>query len=88
MCAGYECCLDEAIRKKWRGFSCRMCRAFKPLQLDSSEWLLDSLVCLALIGVADHESSFKQKRRGLIAPKMKHIQEFTVKILPKDLMIL
>ena len=74
MCAGYECCLDDAIRRKWRGFSCRKCRAFKPLQLDSSEWLLDSLVCLALIGVADHESSFKQKRRGLIAPKMQHIQ--------------
>jgi hypothetical protein len=76
MCGGYECCLDEAIRIEWRGFSCRKFRAFKPLQLNASEWFLDSLVCLALIGVADHEDRFKQKRRGLIAPRMRHIESW------------
>lgn len=74
MCAGYERCLDEAVRRQWSGFSCRKCRAFKPLQLDSSQWLLDSLACIALIGVAEHQSSFKQKSRGRIVLKMQRIQ--------------
>ena len=66
MCAGYERCLDEAIIRHWRGFSCRMCHAFQPLELDSSEWFLDWLACVALVGVAEFQGSFKQKRRGNI----------------------
>ena len=74
MCAGYESCLDEAVRRKWRGFSCRRCRAFKPVRLDLSEWLEDSLACIALISVAEYPSSFKHKSRGRIILKMERIQ--------------
>jgi len=70
MCASYERCLDKAVTRNWRGFSCRNCRTFKPLQFDSNEWFLDSLACFALIAVAEHQSDFKQKRRGRIVSKM------------------
>ncbi len=74
MCATYGHCLDKAVRKKWRGFSCRKCGAFEPLQLDSGQWLLDSLACIALIAVAEDQNSFKHKPRGRIVPKMQRIQ--------------
>jgi hypothetical protein len=73
MCAGYERCLDEALRRRWRGFSCRTCHAFQPLALDSSEWLLDWLACVALMGVAEFQGSFKQKRRGNIVVTLKRL---------------
>jgi hypothetical protein len=73
MCAGYKRCLDEAVRKKWHGFSCRKCGAFLPLQFDTSELLLDTLACIALINVADSQSSFKQKPRGGIVRRLQHI---------------
>jgi hypothetical protein len=73
MCAAYECCLDEAVRRNWRGFSCRKCRAFKPLQFDPSEWLLDTLACTALIYVAEFQSSFKQKPRGNIVMRLQRL---------------
>jgi hypothetical protein len=74
MCTFYEGCLDETLRRRWHGFSCRKCLAFQPLQLDPTEWLLDCLVCIALIGVSEFESSFKQKPRGGIVEKLQHIQ--------------
>jgi hypothetical protein len=64
MCARYQGCLDEAIKKKWVGFSCRKCRAFQPLQLDQTEWVADSLACIALMYVSEFHNSFKQKPRG------------------------
>lgn len=73
MCASYEHCLDEAVRKKWSGFSCRECVAFRPLQLNEAEWLFDSLACSALVGVAEHYSSFKQKRRGSIVLELRRM---------------
>ncbi len=74
MCAHYDLCLDTTIKREWPGFSCRKCRAFKPLELDLSEWLLDSLSCVALMGVVEHQNSFKQKRRGRIVLTLQHIQ--------------
>jgi hypothetical protein len=64
MCAHYERCLDQAVKRKWRSFSCQKCTAFIPLQLRPSEWYLDSLACTVLIGIADFQENFKQKRRG------------------------
>ena len=64
MCTHYESCLEKAIKKKWAGFSCRKCRAFAPLRLDSTEWLADSLACSALIFIVEFQSTFKQKTRG------------------------
>ena len=52
MCADYQGCLDKAVKRKWAGFSCRKCRAYSPIQFDSTEWLADSLACLALMYVA------------------------------------
>jgi hypothetical protein len=74
MCAGYEGCLDEAIKRRWRGFSCRKCHAFKPLEFDPSDWFLDSLACIALIYTAEFHSSFKQIPRGNIVVKLQHIR--------------
>jgi hypothetical protein len=70
LCAGYECRLDQAVKKKWPGFSCQRCLAFEPLQLDPSEWLLDSLACTALMYVTEFQSSFKQKARGNIVVRL------------------
>jgi hypothetical protein len=64
MCAHYENCLEKTIKSKWAGFSCRKCRAFDPLKLDPSEWLADSLACVALIYVVEFQSTFKQKTHG------------------------
>jgi hypothetical protein len=73
MCAGYKRCLDEAVKRKWRGFSCRKCGAFQPLQFDPGELLLDTLACIALINVAESQSSFKQKPRGGIVRRLQHM---------------
>jgi hypothetical protein len=73
MCADYKRCLDVAVKKKWHGFSCRKCAAFQPLQFDTGELLLDTLACIALINVAESQSSFKQKPRGGIVRRLQHI---------------
>jgi hypothetical protein len=70
MCAGYQNCLDETIKRKWDGFSCRSCKAFRPLQFEPSEWLADSVACIALLYVAEFENCFKQKPRGGIVAKL------------------
>lgn len=67
MCACYERCLDEAIRRRWHGFSCRKCPGFEPLELDLPDWLRDSIACLALIYVVEFQSWSRQKSRGSIA---------------------
>ena len=64
MCADYNGCLNKAVKRKWAGFSCRKCRAYSPIQFDSTEWLADSLACLALMYVAGFESSYKHRPRG------------------------
>jgi hypothetical protein len=74
MCACYESCLEEAIKRRWRGFSCRKCYAFKPLELDPIDWLLDSLACVALIYTAEFQGSLKQKPRGSIVLKLQRIR--------------
>ncbi len=66
MCTNYEHCLDEAIRRKWVGFTCRNCLSFEPLTLEPIEWLADSLACSALVYVAEYPSTLKQKPRGSI----------------------
>ena len=74
MCASYRSCLDETIRRRWPGFSCRQCHAFRPLQLDQSEWGADSLKCLALMYVAESQNIFKQKPRGGIVLKLQRLR--------------
>jgi hypothetical protein len=73
MCADYKRCLDVAVKKNWQGFSCRKCGAFKPVQFDSGELLLDALACIALINVAESQNSFKQKPRGSIVRRLQHM---------------
>jgi hypothetical protein len=73
MCAGYRRCLDVAVKKNWHGFSCCKCDAFKPLQFDPGELLLDTLACIALINVAESQSTFKQKPRGGIVRRLQHM---------------
>ena len=77
MCAGYERCLDVAIRRRWENFSCRNCRAYKPLKRDSIEWLADSLACNALIFVAEFPSLFKQKSRGGVVRRLRHVRTYS-----------
>ena len=74
LCAGYERCLDQAVKKNWPGFSCQKCRAFEPLRLDPTEWLVDSLACTALLYVAEHPSNLKQKPRGGIVFRLQRIR--------------
>jgi hypothetical protein len=74
MCAGYGRCLDLAIQRRWTGFTCRKCHAFEPLMLDPSEWFVDSLACIALMYVAEHPISLKQKPRGNIVLKLRRIR--------------
>lgn len=74
MCASYQGCLDEAIQKQWDGFSCQHCRAYRPLQLDTSEWIADSLACLALMYVAELQNHFKQKPRGGIVLRLQRLR--------------
>jgi hypothetical protein len=74
LCATYQRCLDEAVKKNWDGFSCIECGAFHPLQFDLSEWVLDSFACIALINVAESQNSFKQKRRGTIVRRLQRIR--------------
>ena len=74
MCANYDRCLDVAVQRKWVGFTCRQCHAFEPLMLDPIEWFTDSLACIALMYVAEHPNSLKQKPRGSIILKLRQIR--------------
>lgn len=74
LCVSYPYCLDTAIMKKWRSFSCQKCHAFEPIQLNPSEWLADSLACIALLYVAEFETNFKQQRRGSIVMRLQRIR--------------
>jgi hypothetical protein len=74
MCASYQGCLDEAIKRQWVSFSCRKCCAYKPLQLDQTEWIADSLACLALMYVAELQQQFKQKPRGGIVLRLQRLR--------------
>lgn len=74
MCANYGCCLDVAVRREWGGFTCQQCHAFEPLMLDPIEWFTDSLACIALLHVADHPDSLKQKPRGSIVLKLRRMR--------------
>lgn len=74
MCTRYQDCLDEAIRQNWVSFSCRKCRAYQPLELDQTEWLADSLACLALMYVAELHQQFKQKPRGGIVLRLQRLR--------------
>ena len=74
MCSGYKRCLDVAVKGRWPGFSCRECGAFKPLEFDPGELLLDSLACIALIHVAESQNTFKQKPRGAIVRRLQHMR--------------
>jgi hypothetical protein len=67
MCTGYKFCLDAAVKGRWHGF------AFHPLEFDPGELLLDSLACIALINVAESQSTFKQKPRGGIVRRLQNI---------------
>lgn len=73
MCARYERCLDEAIKRDWVGFSCMQCRSYEPLTLDTTEWLADSLACIALVYVAEFPSMLKQKSRGSIVLRLQSL---------------
>lgn len=74
MCASYQSCLDEAINRQWDGFSCQQCLAYRPLQLDQTEWIADSLACLALMYVAELQNHFKQKPRGGIVLRLQRMR--------------
>jgi hypothetical protein len=74
LCATYQHCLDEAVKRNWDGFSCIACSAFEPLQFDMGEWVLDSFACMALINVAESQNSFKQKHRGTIVRRLQRIR--------------
>jgi hypothetical protein len=74
MCAGYEGCLDEAIKREWHSFSCRQCVSFEPLRLDPTEWLADSLACIALVYVAEYPCTLKQKPRGGIVFRLQRMR--------------
>ena len=74
MCAQYESCLEKAIKSKWDGFSCRRCRAFAPLKLELSEWLADSLACIALIYVVEFQNTLKQKTHGSLILGLQRIR--------------
>lgn len=74
MCAAYERCLDEAIKRNWGGFSCRQCLCFEPLRLDTTEWLADSLACTALVYVAEYPNTLKQKSRGGIVFRLQRMR--------------
>ena len=74
MCADYEHCLNEAVKRNWQGFSCRKCQAFQPLQLNSSEWQLDSLACTVLMAVAEFPDKVKQKQHASILIRLLDIR--------------
>jgi len=74
MCAHYEGCLEKAIKSKWAGFSCRKCHAFAPLNLDTTEWLADSLACTVLLCVIEFQNIFKQKTKGSLIEGLQQIR--------------
>jgi hypothetical protein len=50
-CEHYEACLDIALFKGWRSFSCGHCANFSQAQKSCAEWQGDALCCGDLISV-------------------------------------
>jgi len=51
-CRNYGDCLDQAIKKKWPGFSCDDCIAYEREMLDGDQLSDDYARCLALAFVS------------------------------------
>ena len=51
LCVNYDSCLDLALSKSWKGFSCNDCKCFSPMQKCWEDWEEDMYRCGALIGV-------------------------------------
>jgi len=49
MCQHYDRCLDHAISRRWRGFSCDGCRDLEQVRMDPEAWMEDGFRCEALI---------------------------------------
>ncbi|MGO9375454.1 MAG: hypothetical protein ACLQBD_25655 [Syntrophobacteraceae bacterium] len=50
-CKLYEDCLDVALSRGWKSFSCGSCADFSPLQKAPLSWQEDMMCCGALVGV-------------------------------------
>jgi len=50
-CRRYSVCLDMAVQKGWKGFSCLECRGFQKGERIIDEWLQDMEACGLLLGV-------------------------------------
>ena len=51
LCQSYDSCLDLALCKSWKGFSCNDCTCFSPMQKCWEDWEEDNFRCGALVGV-------------------------------------
>lgn len=50
-CKHYDRCLDLALRRAWKSFSCERCQCFSLLQKEPLDWEEDGLRCGAVLGV-------------------------------------
>ena len=52
-CRSYGRCLDQAIMKKWSGFSCERCHAFEREKMDMKDWCRELDNCMVLSEVCE-----------------------------------
>lgn len=57
MCAHYGACLDVALQKSWKGFTCAQCLDYAHVEMDPLEWLEDGIRCRALGYAVLHEDA-------------------------------
>ena len=62
-CIHYDSCLDLAVERHWKGFSCENCRGFRPVEWDAEDRTEDEFHCMALLLVVFFES-----HRGHLSP--------------------
>jgi len=51
LCTDYECCLEVALFRGWKNFSCKSCASFHPAQRTALEWHEDGLCCADLLSI-------------------------------------
>lgn len=49
LCLHYGDCLDLAVQRRWDGFTCGECRAYRSIARCPESWIEDALACRALL---------------------------------------
>jgi hypothetical protein len=75
-CTNYNSCLDRAVERKWQGFSCERCEAFRPVNWNHEDRREDELNCMALLMIIFYQRRYVHLSPGRIVERLERDTRF------------